>query len=420
LRQPLKRATVWGVPKNPFSNEGQKVAKDKSPKTKEDVEDIIDAEEVHEEELLDEMSSDAANETEEPSPDVGDEQGSESVLDEPADFTPDVAAEPQKRPSVFMPMLFGGLVAGGIGFGAGTYMNSQASQDLTLQVEDLEQRMSDLTQQIASAPTIDLAALNERLAAQGEGIADLGVSVSTGLSSLSDRLDIVERQPSGDGSLQESAIAAYDRDIQALRDQLADQQAEMQAMMDTARQQLEQTQQEAQAIEDQTVAAAKAATARSALARIQASLESGGPFGAILAELEAVSDDPLPDALVAVQDGAPTLAMLVDEFPDAARAALTTARAEGASGEETSGFSAFLRNQFSVRSVEPQEGSSVDAILSRAQAALSEGRLNDTLAEVASLPEVARADLSAWTAKAELRASALDAASTLFLSYNTN
>lgn len=392
------------------------MAKDKSPKSKEEVEDIIDAEEV-----LDEDTAEvpAVDETVEAVEETEQEDLAESIEDEPEVVEP--AQEPvsqatEKRPSVFMPMLFGGLVAGAIGFGAGTYMNGQANQSLETQIGGLERRIEELSTQIAAEPEIDLTPLNDTIATQGEVLTAVGAD----LAALSDRVDVIERQPSGDGTLQETAIAAYERDIQALRDQLAEQQAEMQSMMSAATQQLQQTQQEAQAIEDQTVSAAKAATARSALARIQTALDSGGPFGAILAELEAVSDEPMPDALVAVQDGAPTLAALAAEFPDAARAALSTARAEGASGEETTGFSAFLRNQFSVRSVEPQEGNSVDAILSRAQAALGEGRLNDTLAEVASLPEVARADLSDWIAQAELRASAVDAASTLFMSYNTN
>jgi hypothetical protein len=73
-----------------------------------------------------------------------------------------------------------------------------------------------------------------------------------------------------------------------------------------------------------------------------------------------------------------------------------------------------------VRSVAPKEGNDADAVLSRAQAAINEGRLSDTLAELGALPEVARAELTEWQGLAEARADALAAAATLSTSLNDN
>ena len=83
-------------------------------------------------------------------------------------------------------------------------------------------------------------------------------------------------------------------------------------------------------------------------------------------------------------------------------------------------MASFLRNQFDVRSVAPKEGDGTDAILSRAEATLRQGRLTETLAEVGALPEVARAELSDWIALAEARADALAAAASLSTSLNDN
>ena len=116
--------------------------------------------------------------------------------------------------------------------------------------------------------------------------------------------------------------------------------------------------------------------------------------------------------------GAPTLASLQDTFPDAARAALAAARREGVSGEEGGRFTEFLRSQFDVRSVSARDGDDADAVLSRAQLAVSEGRIGDALAEVATLPEVARAMMTDWTAAAEARVAAVDAIDTLSQSLN--
>ena len=406
------------------------MAKKSSSKSKDKVDNILDAEEVPVDAVVADDSVDTvAEDIDEAATPDNVEDVVEAVEDTPNDATDleeakaPTDAQPQpaeRKQSVFMPLLLGGLVAGGIGFGAGTYLNGQSQQELSSQIATLEFQVDELEAQIAAAPSVDLTPVTDTLTGLQSDVTALQSNVDLALEDLTSRVATVERQPSGDGTLPQSALDAYEGDIQALRDQLAKQQADMQDMLNETSQQLLQTQEEANAIEEQTVAAAKAATARSALARIQTALDSGSPFGAVLAELEAVVDDPLPDALTAAQDGAPTLASLVAEFPEGARNALATARSEGASGEETSGFSAFLRNQFSVRSVEPQDGSSVDAILSRAQGALSEGRLNDALSEVGSLPEVARASLSDWVAQAELRASAVDAATTLFMSFNSN
>ena len=411
------------------------MAKKTSQKKKDLVEDIIDAEEIKvdedsakevvetdietqaasPDELADDAEIDEMAEPEEiDTSDVNDT--SDKVVEEPEEKSSHSSADRSAKQPVFLPLFLGGLLAGGVGFGAATYLNGQADDDMSSQIAALNAQLEELS----GREEVDLAPLSGSLLEVESAVDQFQTSLDAAVSDLSARIDVIERQPSGDGTLQEAAVAAYERDIQALRDQLNAQQAEMQGMLDATTQQLAETQQEAAAIEEQTVAAAKAATARSALARIQSALDAGSPFGAVLAELEAVSSEPIPPALTNVQDGAPTLAVLTSEFPESARAALATARSEGASGETTSGFSAFLRNQFSVRSVVPQEGDSVDAILSRAQSALSEGRLNEALSEVASLPEVARVELSDWVAQAELRADAVDAAATLFTSYNTN
>ena len=177
---------------------------------------------------------------------------------------------------------------------------------------------------------------------------------------------------------------------------------------------------EAVAIEENAVQAARAATAKAALARIQGALETGAPFGGILGELESALGGAAPEALSAASGGIATLSTLQAEFPATARAALATARAEGVDGEESGGLGAFLRTQLDVRSVSPQEGESVDATLSRAEAALRDGRLNDALAEIAALPEVARGAMSDWLTLAETRAAAIDAADTLSTSLSEN
>ena len=63
--------------------------------------------------------------------------------------------------------------------------------------------------------------------------------------------------------------------------------------------------------------------------------------------------------------------------------------------------------------MEPREGNDPDAVLSRAEAALREGRLTDALAELEALPEEGRAELSDWAGQAANRLAAVNAAQSL-------
>ncbi len=122
------------------------------------------------------------------------------------------------------------------------------------------------------------------------------------------------------------------------------------------------------------------------------------------AELAALDDPALTQALAPHAAGVPTLATLQAEFPTAARAVLDAARAETA---DQAGWGArlldFLAAQTNARSVTPRPGDDPDAILSRAEFALRDGRLAEALAELQALPAPLQAPLAGWTAQAEAR-----------------
>lgn len=262
-------------------------------------------------------------------------------------------------------------------------------------------------------PPTDISGLTETVDGIVANIADLSAQTETGLAALDERLTVVERQPNADGTLTDTAMAAFEADMAALQDRLNAQQADMEAMTGQTAEQLAATQAAAAAVQANAVEAARRATARAQLARVQGALETGAPFAALLPELESALGAAAPEAIAAVADGVPTLNALQTEFPDAARAALSAARSEGVDGDGGGGLGAFLRTQLNARSIQPQDGDGVDAVLSRVEGAMAEGRLNDALAEAAALPDVARGALSDWLAQAEARAAALDAAETL-------
>ena len=66
-----------------------------------------------------------------------------------------------------------------------------------------------------------------------------------------------------------------------------------------------------------------------------------------------------------------------------------------------------------MRSIEPQEGTDPDAVLSRIEAAVRTGRIADALGEVQTLPEASQDALKDWTEQAQLRHDAVSAAKIL-------
>lgn len=332
---------------------------------------------------------------------------------------PDPAPEtPARRPSVF-PMVLGGVLAGAIGFGAAFVllgMNDDGADqsfrsDTRTALDTQEQQLGSLGQRIDGlAAASDLEALRGTVEETATAVSDLSgrvEGVEGRIDELVARIDELEQRPISEG-VSEEAIAAYERELQRLQDSVAQQRQEVESMATEAAE-MEQNAQET----------ARQTMARSAATRILTALEAGDPFPSALADLQETGAD-VPEVLRQVaSDGVATRAALTEAFPDAARRALSAAREgtpqEGGFGDRVG---TFLRDQLGARSVAPREGNDPDAVLSRAEAAVQEGRLTDALAEIDTLPEAAQAEMNDWVALASARRDALDAAESLAQSLN--
>jgi hypothetical protein len=333
-----------------------------------------------------------------------------------ADPAPETnAQQTQSAGAGFLPLLLGGVVAGAIGYGVATYFPmNDGSVDVSVQMQAQADQLAALEAKLADIPAVDLSGVEAQIASVGDQAAALSGAIDTNFADLDARLTEVEKRPGADGTLSDTALAAYQRELEQSRADLEIQQATMMSAVAQAETDLAAARAEAEALEQEARASAEAAASRAALNRVSTAIETGAPFADALGDLGG----DLPAALSsAAENGVATTAELTSDFPAAARAALATARAEGVS-DESGGLGGFLRNQFDVRSTAPQEGSSPDAVLSRAEAAIKEGRVADALAEIEALPEVARAEMTDWTAQATERADVLDAVATLSETYN--
>lgn len=371
-------------------------------------------------------------------------------------------AEPAQK-SGFVPLAIGGLVAGGIGYGA-ALLGAGDNTEMQALIEAQAERIETLSAEVAALPdTIELPEVPDIAPLQGaveilqteaaalagaqDGIAtetaeatSAAAAVSEALGAIDERLTAVERAPGEDGAVTDTAIASFERELAGLREELASQESRMVEVAETATAQLAATREaataeltaareaaaadlaavraEAEAEEAAARAEAEAALAAAAVSELRVAVESGAPFDEAVASLTEVGVD-VPEAISsAAADGVQTQAALIGAFPDLARAALDTARDEGAGDSGSGGVGSFFRDQLGARSVEPREGDDPDAVLSRAEAAAGAGDLDAALTEIDALPDSVKAVFADWAAQADSRDAVLAALTELDASVN--
>lgn len=382
--------------------------------------------------------------------DVLDQDKSEQ--DEAPDTTPDAASldespvpivkspTPEMPESAkkggFAPALIGGALAACLGFIAARSevldgflpdaLKSGGTSEAVaaLQATDIKQTkdLAALRAEFDALEQPDLGPFMTQLSAIQAEISPLRVDskalgdrlsgFQTDLGPLSARLEVLEKRPMTE-AVSDTAIAAYEREMTALKEAIATQRADVEEMINEARA----TEASARALEADAVTAATNATNQATVTRLRAALDGGTPIAPILTEL-ASAGIPVSDDLTALaKDGVATQAALIDAFPVAARAALSAARAEGAADD---GLGGFMQRLLGARSVAPREGTDPDAILSRAEAAMIDGQIFVALAEIDNLPAPAGAAMAGWVAMATTRQTALQSTDTLAQSLNTN
>lgn len=347
-------------------------------------------------------------------PKVADTVGGPTKSETPRPAAP--AATGKRRGGVgsFLGLLFGGVAAAVIGFVAARTVVPEGwpfpgvapeEDPLVGQVEAQAAGIAALDEKLAGveaglmeaqSDTSDVDALRSDLGARLDGI-------ETTFAEISDRLDAVEKLAPEGSAAAEAAAAAYDRELQALREMFAGELAKVEA-----------AQADAAGLQAQAAEAERAAAGRAALSTVATALDTGAPFAEALDALAGATGVTIPEALTArAVEGVPTLSALQADFASVARDAIDAdirARVEDGS---VSRAQAFLQTQLGTRSLEPKEGDTADAVLSRTEAALKTGDLQSALAELDALPDAAVPAMADWRAQAEARAGALAASAAL-------
>lgn len=341
----------------------------------------------------------------------------------------------------FMGPFLGGVVAAGVGFGLCFYLVDQgilATGDPDpfaaerAQISSLEDQIATLQTEIATAleaggedPRVEavigsVESVEAALASvQGEvGSVQSEISAQSGiLANIEAQMEAIAELPAGTGTADTAAMAALQATLAQQQAENEAMQAQLSEMAAAAEAEMEQVRAQAGALQSETQAAVDAATNRAALANISAALESGAPLASSLANLTVET----PDALAAVAgSGVETLLDLQRQFPAAARAGLAESLKATVSDDPMDRAMSFLRAQVGARSLEAREGDDPDAVLSRAQEAVSGGQLQAALSEISTLPEAGQAAMASWIGAAEARVAALAAFDTLAAELNSN
>jgi hypothetical protein len=322
----------------------------------------------------------------------------------------------QRRNGV--PALVGGALAAVIGFGVAQFVPNgwplQSTDALQADIVALQaglaaakDQTAGLQAEIAAAPVPD-AALADRVAALETAPAD--TTTADRLTAIEKKLTTVGTTTGGGINVATSVLSAQADAIAALQADVAALKAGGTISPDIAAK-LAEAEARATALAAQTEAEAMAARQRNALDRLDIALESGAPFATALADL---GDAAIPAALADhAATGLPSLPTLQAAFPDAARAALDASLRATTGTSWTDRATSFLRSQTGARSLTPREGTDPDAVLSRADAAVAEGRITDAITETAALPAEGQAALAAWLEQANLYLTAQQAVADL-------
>jgi len=288
--------------------------------------------------------------------------------------------------------LLGGALAAAAGYGVAQYVPNGWPMASVVTLQTQVAVLSDQVQTLQA----DLQKADARLASLETAPAPQ--SDAGQIAALELRLAALESKPMPAGT-DSAALDQLRAEVAAIKTNgAAVMSAQVQADLDSK---VQATEAKLTAIEQSAQAQAAATLTRAALGQIAAALDSGAPYPSAIAALAGA------DIAVVLTDnasaGLPSLQALQASFPDSARTALEAAlRANmGESWSERVGN--FLRTQVGVRSLTPRDGPDPDAILSRAEAALTAGDVAQALAEIATLPTPAQDALSAWRVRAQLR-----------------
>ena len=142
--------------------------------------------------------------------------------------------------------------------------------------------------------------------------------------------------------------------------------------------------------------------------KIKEALNFGGPYKMALEEISK-KETQIPKALLDNSEGVVTMNYLKTNFPTVAHASLKASLKQSDESGLGGKLLGFLKSQVTVRSLDAQEGNSINAILSRMQVALNNDDLSEAIRQSSDLNGAAKSEIKDWLSLAVKRQETVDA-----------
>ena len=142
--------------------------------------------------------------------------------------------------------------------------------------------------------------------------------------------------------------------------------------------------------------------------KIKEALNFGGPYKLALEEISK-KDTQIPNALLDNSEGVVTMNYLKTNFPTVAHASLKASLKQSDESGLGGKLLGLLKSQVTVRSLDAQEGNSVNAILSRMQVALNNDDLSEVIRQSSDLNGAAKSEIKDWLSLAVKRQETIEA-----------
>ena len=142
--------------------------------------------------------------------------------------------------------------------------------------------------------------------------------------------------------------------------------------------------------------------------KIKEALNFGGPYKLALAEISK-KETQIPKVLLDNSEGVVTMNYLKTNFPTVAHASLKASLKQSDESGLGGKLLGFLKSQVTVRSLDAQEGNSINAILSRMQVALNNDDLSEVIRQSSDLNGAAKSEIKDWLSLAVKRQETIEA-----------
>ena len=142
--------------------------------------------------------------------------------------------------------------------------------------------------------------------------------------------------------------------------------------------------------------------------KIKEALNFGGPYKLALEEISK-KEIQIPKALLDNSEGVVTMNYLKTNFPTVAHASLKASLKQTDESGLGGKLLGFLKSQVTVRSLDAQEGNSINAILSRMQVALNNDDLSEVIRQSSDLNGAAKSEIKDWLSLAVKRQETIEA-----------